>query len=154
MTVGGEQTSRGAVFPVATRTRRRGLLVGGTAHASGATSILSTVTAIQWDQSAFSNEVPLQARFRTTGHGNRLSGELGAEGSSVTARLLSGGGSLVYTSTNSATWTDWENVSTNFRSKSDDDAESNVLCYLWASGSATPNLQYEVQTVPRQKLAT
>lgn len=141
-TIGGVQTETGELLPVATRTRRKGLKMGGTARASGATSLASTVKALQWDKTYSSTEVPVQVRFRT-GNAHRIFSELGSVGSNATARLLGNGGSgsTVYTSTASATWSEWENVYANYVNT----GASCVLCYIAGKGGI---FRYEVLTMP------
>lgn len=145
--VGGIENVHGIILPVATRTRRKGLKLGGTARASGATSLTSTVKAVQWDKSYSSTEIPIQVRFKTA-NAHRIFSELGTGASSATARLLNtgagGSGSTVYTSIASATWSEWENVHANYQAT----GTSCVLCYIAGKGGIW---RYEVQTMPIAK---
>ena len=151
MATGGVGTPGGAIFQVGTRTRRRGLKFGGTARASGVHSLNSTMAAVQWDTSTYSNEIPLLARFMTVTNNFRYTGELGVEGSTALSRLTSGGGSGVYSSTAAAAWGGWENVAANFNVKSEDGAQSNVIGYIGCTSAAQARVFYEVQTVPKMK---
>lgn len=138
---GGIENVHGSLLPVATRTRRKGLKLAGTARASGATSLTSTAKAVQWDKSYSSTEIPIQVRYKTN-LAHRIFSELGTVASSATARLLStgGGGSTVYTSMASATWSEWENVQGNYQNT----GTSLVLGYIAGQG----RWRYEVQTLP------
>ena len=143
--IGGVQSENGYILPVATRTRRKGLKLGGTARASGATSLTSTAKAVQWDASYSSNEVPIEVRYRT-GNAHRIFSELGTVGSNAVARLLGNGGSgsTVYTSTASATWSEWEAVYANWAAT----GSSQVLGYIAGKGGIW---RYEVRTLPKTK---
>ena len=145
--VGGIENSNSIILPVATRTRRKGLKLGGTARASGATSLTSTVKAVQWDKSYSSLEVPIQVRYKS-GNAHRIFSELGTGASSATARLLNtaagGSGSTVYTSMASATWSEWENVNANYENT----GTSLVLGFIAGKGGI---FRYEVQTMPVAK---
>lgn len=150
--VTGAGDGKNVVFQVATRTRRRGLKFGGTARSSGRHSLNSTMAAVQWDNSTYSNEVPLLMRFLSVTNGHRFTGEIGVEGSTATSRLTLGGTSLVFTSNAAATWGNWEAVSHNHYAKSEDGVQSHVLGYIGCTSSAQARIFYEVQTVPKVKV--
>ncbi len=136
-------------YPIATRTRRTGLILSSSSVGSRVTSLTAAALPIRWDASTYSNEVPLQVRFKAE-NAMRLFSDLGTEGSSEISRLIVGSvpGSTTYTSIASATWSEFEDVVENFRSTSEDGASSNVLCYVAGTGL----FSYEVRTVSRDRI--
>lgn len=143
MSVGGVDTIDGKyVLPIATRTRRRGLKLNGTAVRSRGVSLAATMQPLTWDQSFSSLEMPVEIRTKAAG-AHRLISDLGNVASNASARLISGAGvSTNYTSLASATWSEWEKVSENWRKTVA--SGSCVLCYI-AGGQL---FSYEVRTLP------